>query len=185
TSCENGRDRSRTAPYAQAIRRANVEMHAAASSFPRLVSSNSRFNDWIRRCSDDVHMMTVGNREANYPYAGVPWFSTVFGRDGIITALETLWIEPTLAQGVLKFLAETQAKSGDPEIEAEPGKILHEMRRGEMANLREIPFGRYYGTVDATPLFVMLAGAYYERTGDHEVIRELWPNIQAALQWLD
>jgi glycogen debranching enzyme len=183
TSCENGKDRTRSAPYAQAIRRANVEMHA--SSFPRLVSSNSRFNDWIRRSSDDVRMMTIGNREANYPYAGVPWFSTVFGRDGIITALEALWIEPMLAQGVLKFLAQTQAREVDPEIEAQPGKILHEMRRGEMANLHEIPFGRYYGTVDATPLFIMLAGAYYERTGDDKLIRELWPNIQAALEWID
>src|SRR5207247_9697281 len=134
----------------------NVEMHVSASSSPRLVSSHARFNDWTRRSRDDVRMMTIGNREANYPYAGVPWFSTVFGRDGIITALEALWIEPTLAQGVLKFLAQTQAREVDPEIEAQPGKILHEMRRGEMANLREIPFGRYYGTVDATALFIML-----------------------------
>jgi len=185
TSCENGRDRGRSTPYIQALRRANSEMHAATHSFPRLASSNSRFNDWILRSADDVEMMTIGNREANYPYAGVPWFSTVFGRDGIITALETLWLEPTLAKGVLNFLAETQATEIDPETEAEPGKILHELRRGEMANLREIPFGRYYGTVDATPLYVMLAGAYYDRTGDQETIERLWPNLQAALQWID
>ena len=185
TSCENGRDRSRSSAYSQAMRLVNGEVKAAASSFPRLVSSNSRFNDWIRRSADDVQMMTIGNRERSYPYAGVPWFSTVFGRDGIITALETLWIEPTLAQGVLKFLAETQATELDPENEAEPGKILHELRHGEMANLREIPFGRYYGTVDATPLFIVLAGAYYERTGDQRFIESLWPHIRAALTWID
>jgi glycogen debranching enzyme len=185
TSCENGRNRSRSAAYSQAIRLANTEVHGAAQSFPRLVSSNSRFNDWIRRSADDVQMMTIGNREKNYPYAGVPWFSTVFGRDGIITALETLWIEPTLAQGVLKFLAQTQATELNPENEAEPGKILHELRHGEMVNLREIPFGRYYGTVDATPLFVMLAGAYYERTADRSLVESLWPNIQAAINWID
>jgi glycogen debranching enzyme len=185
TSCESGRETSRSILYSQAIRRANGEVNAAARSFPRLISSNSRFNDWIRRSGNDVQMMTTGNREQGYPYAGVPWFSTVFGRDGIITALETLWIEPTLAHGVLKFLAQTQATELDPAREAQPGKILHELRHGEMANLREIPFGRYYGTVDATPLFVMLAGAYYDRTGDRTLIESLWPNIQAALHWMD
>jgi glycogen debranching enzyme len=185
TSCENGKDGSRSTAYIHALRRANTEMHAATQQFPRLTSSNSRFNDWIRRSADDVEMMTIGNREANFPYAGVPWFSTVFGRDGIITALETLWLEPSLAQGVLNYLGETQATEVDPENEAEPGKILHELRHGEMANLREIPFGRYYGTVDATPLYIMLAGAYYRRTGDRETIERLWPNLQAALRWIN
>jgi glycogen debranching enzyme len=184
-ACENGRERSRSVSYPQAMRRANGEVKASADSFPRLVSSNSRFNDWIRRSSADVQMMTIGNREKNYPYAGVPWFSTVFGRDGIITALETLWIEPSLAKGVLEFLAATQATEIDPENEAEPGKILHELRHGEMANLKEIPFGRYYGSVDSTPLFIMLAGAYYERTGDRNLVEQLWPNIQAAVRWID
>ncbi|HEX7894929.1 MAG TPA: amylo-alpha-1,6-glucosidase, partial [Terriglobales bacterium] len=83
------------------------------------------------------------------------------------------------------FLASTQAIEVDPMNEAEPGKILHEMRHGEMANLNEIPFAKYYGTVDATPLFVMLAGAYYERTGDSGLIQQIWPNIRAALDWID
>ena len=151
----------------------------------KITSSNQEFNDWIRRSQSDIHMMLLGNPERDYPYAGVPWFSTVFGRDGIITALQYLWLDPAVACGVLEFLASTQATQISPKTEAQPGKILHEMRRGEMAALGEVPFARYYGTVDATPLFVMLADAYHLRTGDHDFIRRLWPNLLKALQWVD
>jgi glycogen debranching enzyme len=177
--------KSNVLAYSDAAQHAGQELRESARAFPQISSSNSRFNDWVKRSIADVQMMTVGNPEKNYPYAGVPWFSTVFGRDGIITALEMLWVDPSLARGVLQFLAATQATDTDTQTEAEPGKILHELRHGEMADLREIPFGRYYGTVDATPLFVMLAGAYYERTGDRELIEELWPHIQVALRWMD
>ncbi len=129
--------------------------------------------------------MIVGNPELNYPYAGVPWFSTVFGRDGIITALECLWLNPAIGRGVLDFLASAQAREVDLATEAQPGKILHEMRRGEMAALGEVPFGWYYGTVDATPLFVMLAKAYFARTGDLAFIEKIWPHIDRALQWIN
>jgi len=182
--CQNGAANQSLA-YSQARTRAYKEMTLSAESFPQIHGSNSRFNDWMSRSVADVQMMTVGNRERNYPYAGVPWFSTVFGRDGVITALQTLWIDPSIAKGVLEFLAETQATEVDETREAEPGKILHELRHGEMANLGEIPFGRYYGSVDATPLFVMLAGEYYQRSGDKSLIQHLWPNIQAALHWMD
>ena len=148
-------------------------------------SSNEMFNRWVERSVADIRMMLEGNPEIDYPYAGVPWFSTVFGRDGIITALECLWLTPRIAKGVLQYLAENQATRVDPASDAEPGKILHEMRRGEMAALGEVPFGRYYGSVDSTPLFVMLAGAYYERTGDVTFIESLWPHIEAALDWID
>jgi glycogen debranching enzyme len=172
-------------PYSGAMGLASGELKRAQNRIPDIYSSNSRFNDWVRRSAADVEMMIVGNPEINYPYAGVPWFSTVFGRDGIITALEMLWINPVIAKGVLEYLAKTQATESNPQVEAEPGKILHEMRRGEMATLGEVPFGCYYGTVDATPLFIMLAGAYYERVGDQGFLQRLWPHVELALSWID
>jgi glycogen debranching enzyme len=150
-----------------------------------VVSSNKRFNSWLARSQADLSMLMEGNPEGEYPYAGVPWFSTVFGRDGIITALECLWNEPAIARGVLLYLAETQAKEENAARDAEPGKIIHEIRRGEMAATGEVPFGRYYGSVDSTPLFLMLAGSYFARTHDLPLIEQIWPNIEAALRWID
>lgn len=171
--------------YTGAVAAARHEFDTVAEMFPRISSSNSRFSDWITRSISDLHMMTAGNPEPNYPYAGVPWFSTVFGRDGIITALQTLWLSPAFAKGVLEYLAAAQAHEIIPSIEAEPGKILHEMRRGEMAALGEVPFGCYYGSVDSTPLFIILAGAYYDRTADRTFLEQLWPHVEQALRWID
>ena len=171
--------------FPHAMSAARDELRTVREGFPQIYSSNSRFSDWMTRSVADLQMMMVGNPEPGYPYAGVPWFSTVFGRDGIITALQTLWLNPGIARGVLDFLGSAQAQELNPSMEAEPGKILHEARKGEMAALGEVPFGCYYGSVDATPLFVVLADAYYGRTADQEFLRRLWPHVERALEWID
>ena len=148
-------------------------------------TSSDIFNQIVARSISDLRSLMTETPEGEYPYAGIPWYSTTFGRDGLITALQLLWCMPSIARGTLRRLAALQATEYDPTNDAEPGKIIHEMRGGEMARLREVPFARYYGSVDATPLFVLLAGDYLARTSDISLLKELWPNIKAALGWID
>jgi glycogen debranching enzyme len=161
------------------------EMRRSSAGVTSTETSNNIFNEVLCQAMADLNMLMTETPQGRYPYAGIPWYSTTFGRDGLITALQMLWVDPRIARGVLMRLAFHQAKAVDPLADAEPGKILHEMRGGEMAALREVPFAQYYGSVDSTPLFVLLAGLYVERTGDDETLAELWPAIEAALRWID
>ncbi|MEE9596976.1 MAG: glycogen debranching N-terminal domain-containing protein [Acidiferrobacterales bacterium] len=184
-ACELPEYAKRYPTFEGAVKRVHQSQELAREGECEIYTSNEQFNDWIGRSFADLHMLITDTEHGPYPYAGVPWYNTVFGRDGIITALEFLWVNPNIARGVLGYLAATQARGKVSDRDAEPGKILHETRRGEMAGLGEVPFGLYYGTVDATPLFIMLAGAYYERTGDRPFIEGIWSNIEQALEWID
>jgi len=172
-------------PFFRGLLAHRREMRQSTRGATSIETSNNIFNEVLCQSMADLNILMTDTPQGRYPYAGIPWYSTTFGRDGIITALQMLWIDPRVACGVLKRLACYQAKTVDALADAEPGKILHEMRGGEMAALREVPFAQYYGSVDATPLFVLLAGLYVERTGDDATLAELWPAIEAALRWID
>ncbi|MES5482341.1 amylo-alpha-1,6-glucosidase [Bradyrhizobium sp. INPA03-11B] len=172
-------------PFFRGLLAHRREMRNSSAGAASIETSNNIFNEVLCQAMADLNMLMTETPQGRYPYAGIPWYSTTFGRDGLITALQMLWVDPRIAKGVLKRLALFQAKAVDPLADAAPGKILHEMRGGEMAALREVPFAHYYGSVDSTPLFVLLAGLYLERTGDVETLRELWPAVEAGLQWID
>lgn len=171
--------------YYDELARLSDTMERAQQGCCQVETSNQTFNHWIGRSHADLQMLATRTDHGVYPYAGTPWFSTVFGRDGLITAAQMIWIDSAMARGVLSYLAEHQADQEVAEQDAEPGKILHETRRGEMARLGEVPFRHYYGSIDATPLFVLLAGLYFRQTGDTGFIEELWPSIRAAVDWID
>nr|MBA3448130.1 amylo-alpha-1,6-glucosidase [Pseudaminobacter sp.] len=175
-----GRDRHRGATA-----RARFSMRAKRRHGASIFSSGRVFNDWLSRARADIALLTTDLPTGPYPYAGIHWFSTAFGRDGVISALQMLWINPGLARGVLAFLARHQATETSPFSDSQPGKIMHETRKGEMATLLELPFGRYYGGVDTTPLYIYLAAAYAERTGDMGFIDTLWPSLRAAAKWME
>lgn len=171
--------------HKEALQQLISDAQIARLQASEISSSNDLFNRWIARSEADIYMLMTQTAYGPYPYAGTPWYSTIFGRDGLITAYQCLWNMPGLARGVLAFLAAHQATKVDDELDAEPGKIIHEMRRSEMALTHEVPFKHYYGSIDSTPLFVWLTGEYLQRTADLDFIQLLWPAIQRAVEWID
>jgi len=155
------------------------------SETTRVYTDNEFFNAVLQRSLTDLRMLWKNDGYGGaYPAAGTPWFDTLFGRDTCIVGLQTLAYKPELARQGLKVLARWQGKKSDPWRDEEPGKILHELRQDELTRISELPFSPYYGSVDATALFLWLAAEYYAWTNDLELIREIEPNLKAAIRWL-
>ncbi|MDI3290415.1 glycogen debranching N-terminal domain-containing protein [Polyangium sp. 15x6] len=148
-------------------------------------TSNSLFNAVFAKARNDLRVLLSGDPDAPFIAAGIPWYACLFGRDTIITALLYLWISAEPARQALRLLNHHQGSRDDPARDEEPGKVMHELRRGELAHLGVVPFSPYYGTVDATPLWIILLAEYYRATGDLDLVREFRPNLDAALLWMD
>ncbi len=153
--------------------------------WPAIQSDSPLLNQVIERASRDIQSLLSSIRGQSYIAAGIPWFTTLFGRDSIITALQMLPIKPAIAAQTLRLLSIYQARETDPRRDAQPGKILHELRVGELAATGSIPHSPYYGTVDATPLFLILMDEYVAWTGDLDLFHELREHMELALQWID
>jgi glycogen debranching enzyme len=184
----NGRSASTvTAPatLAQAKAAELMEEQTWRQQATRIRSDKNTFNQIIERAEQDIYLLRQSFGKGKALSAGVPWFSTLFGRDSIIAASQILMLDPQIARETLYILAQYQGKTEDEWRDEQPGKILHEIRFGEMARCQEIPHTPYYGTVDATPLWIMLYAEYFAWTADHETLENLWSNALAAMDWID
>jgi glycogen debranching enzyme len=168
--------------YGEALRRRRAVLERLDGAEMR--SNHDLFEVWVSRSRRDLHLLLTETPDGVMPYAGIPWYVAAFGRDALITALQVLPFEPAIAAGTLRFLARHVGRVDDAFTDQEPGKIIHELRRGEMAACREIPFIPYYGTVDAPPLFLLLLAEYWKWTADVAFARELWPTAEAVLAWM-
>ncbi|HZE36803.1 MAG TPA: amylo-alpha-1,6-glucosidase [Candidatus Eisenbacteria bacterium] len=184
TTMESGETAEEPLSLAEIVRRRSEEGTRRYDEATRIATAHEGLSGWLRRSRGDLHMLVTETPAGSIPYAGIPWYVAPFGRDSLITALQMLPFEPQIARGTLRFLARHQGIHDDPFTDQEPGRILHELRQGEMAACREIPFIPYYGSVDATPLFVILLGEYLRWTGDRFLAEELWPNLELALRWI-
>ncbi|HEY9854380.1 MAG TPA: glycogen debranching N-terminal domain-containing protein, partial [Stenomitos sp.] len=157
----------------------------ALSAFTGLQSSDEAFDKFLNRGVLDLLSLVSPTPAGNYLVAGLPWYACPFGRDGLLTAYQALMLDPSLAEGTLRYLARFQGSKVDPACDEEPGKILHESREGELSRTGEMPFGPSYCTVDATPLFLVLMSEHYRWTGNLGLVRALWPHALRALEWID
>lgn len=170
--------------YKQTLSELEESYNLNAARCLRIETDNSIFNRLMKRSKDDIRMLETEMGHGRMIAAGVPWFVSPFGRDSAIVAIQTLSLCSELARDVIKFLVLYQGKTEDVWRDEEPGKILHELRRGELANIKEIPHTPYYGSIDSTPLFLILVSEYFKWTGDVDFLRSIKPNLSAAIDWI-
>jgi glycogen debranching enzyme len=170
----------------------DVAMHELRRSYEsweractRVWTDNQLYNSLLARGLRDLRALLTPTRHGNLPAAGIPWFVAPFGRDSLLTCHQTLLLNPDLTRTTLEVLAAFQADEVDEWRDAQPGKILHELRQGELAGANEIPHTPYYGSIDSTPLWLLLLGTYYRWTGDLGFCRRLLPNVERALEWVE
>ena len=173
------------APFDDAIELLRDRYAAFLRGATHIATSDARVDDLLLRSALDLRALLDPAPTGPIPTAGIPWYAVPFGRDSLIVGFETLAFQPDLALGTLRFLARHQGQRVDPFTEEEPGKIFHELRRGELARLGSVPHSPYYGTVDATPLFVCLFVETVRWMGDRAAYDELLPSALAALAWCD
>jgi glycogen debranching enzyme len=189
-SCENSDEKpeaSRPAPerFGQALAVRRREIDDLEANFARVSASNDFLDSLLRGSTTDLISLISKRPGGAFVMAGIPWFATLFGRDSLVTALSILPFAPEMANRTLRALAGLQGAEVNEKRDEQPGKIPHELRWGEMAATGEVPFGRYYGSVDSTPLFLWLFGRYVENCGATKLAEELWPNVERALEWVE
>jgi glycogen debranching enzyme len=171
--------------FAQHVRLRREAYAAWESRSTHFNSSNGIFDQMIGTCKGDFHALQIPEGKEHVIAAGIPWFATMFGRDSIIAAYQSLLLSPQLASETLRVLARFQGAERDDWREEEPGKILHEFREGEMTRAGEMPFSPYYGSVDATPLWLILLSETFNWTADETLVREMLPHAYRALDWIE
>lgn len=175
----------RNTTYDLAVGELRRRMDQWEQSCTQIVTDNEVFNTLLQRGIRDLHALLTETADGRYIAAGIPWYVAAFGRDSIITAHQILMLTPEPARDTLRLLARFQGTSDDPWRDEQPGKILHEVRTGALAGANTIPHTPYYGSIDSTPLFLMLYGTYFKWTADRALAEELLPAVQAALDWID
>jgi glycogen debranching enzyme len=164
-----------------ALRAARDDVFAGAAV---IRTENKALAQWLKQSREDISLLTARQDTGLYTYAGLPWFARPFGRDGLLTALELLPSNPAVAEGALRHHAKMMARKVDTFSQAQPGKCMHESRLGDLCGAGVLPFKQYYGGVDTALLFVMTAHAWWKRTGDDATMKELWPAVDLALDWI-
>ena len=171
--------------FERALAARRSEIASYDPGWSSITASSEPLGTLLSRSTADLTSIIQHAPKGTFIMAGVPWFATLFGRDSILAALSVLPFNPAVAVGTLKTLASLQGTEINRERDEQPGKIIHEIRGGELAGTGEVPFGRYYGSIDSTPLFLCLLGAYVAVTGDLKLPAELWGNVERALEWIE
>jgi glycogen debranching enzyme len=182
---EGKRSRAGRPDFAQQLRMRREALAEWASHSTSFSSSSGIFNHMVGTCKGDFHALQIPEAKERVIAAGIPWFATMFGRDSIIAAYQSLMLNPDLATQTLRVLAMHQGKEKNDWRDEEPGKILHEYREGEMTRAGEMPFGPYYGSVDATPLWLILLSETFNWTADEQLVKDMLPHAYRALEWID